>query len=146
MSITTANVCVRDTGTAKGRGVFALRAFAENELVESCPVVIMRVAFASLPDELKTLVFSWGFLTNGSSELHALALGHGSLYNHENPSNMRYVADPEGGLMRFVAVREIAAGEELTINYNAHGGGHVWNDNKWFERMNVTLIERESES
>jgi hypothetical protein len=135
-----ANICIRDTGTAKGRGIFALTPFAPDELVEACPVVIMRTAFRGLPDELKTLVFNWGFLTGGP-DMHAVALGHGSLYNHENPSNLRYLADAEAQLLRFVAVRPIAADEELTINYNAHGGGHVWHDNKWFERLNVPLIE-----
>lgn len=145
MSTATMNICVKDTGTAKGRGVFALRAFAAEELVEACPVVIMRLPFSALPEELKTMVFSWGFLVGGSNDVHALALGHGSLFNHDNPSNMRYVADADAKLLYFVAVREIAAGEELTINYNAHGGGHVWHDNKWFERMNVTPLEAKGE-
>ena len=134
--MTTANICMKDTGTAKGRGMFALCAFEEGALVEECPVVVMREHFRTLPEALKTMVFNWGFLTGGP-DAHALALGHGSLYNHDNPSNMRYVADAEASLIRFIAVRRIEPGEELTINYNAHGGGHVWHDDKWFAQMNV---------
>jgi hypothetical protein len=135
----TANICIQDTGTAKGRGMFALSAFEEGTLVEACPVVVMHEPFRALPEALKTLVFNWGFLTGGP-DAHALALGHGSLYNHENPSNLRYVADAEALLIRFIAVRRIEPGEELTINYNAHGGGHVWHDDKWFEQMKVPLL------
>jgi len=136
MSPTTSQICLRDTGTAKGRGMFALPRFEEGALVEECPVVLLEAPFRALPEPLKTLVFNWGFLTDGPA-MHALALGHGSLYNHENPSNLRYVADAQAELLRLFAVRRIEPGEELTINYNAHGGGHVWHDNKWFDRMNV---------
>jgi hypothetical protein len=131
---------LKHTGTERGRGVFALTRFERDDLVEACPMVILRTHFRALPDELKTMVFNWGFLSGGPDQ-HAIALGHGSLYNHDNPSNLRYVADPATDLLRFFAVRTIETGEELTINYNAHGGGHIWHDNKWFERMNVPLIE-----
>jgi hypothetical protein len=33
------SVYVKDTGTAKGRGVFALRDFTAGEVIELCPVV-----------------------------------------------------------------------------------------------------------
>ncbi len=41
------------------------------------------------------------------------------------------------------ATRDIAAGEELTVNYNAHGGGAEWSDNAWFERMGVEPLADE---
>jgi hypothetical protein len=140
MFVAARDVCVRDTGTVKGRGVFALRAFEPDELVEQCAVVLLPTPFSDLPEELRTLVFNWGFLTKGPG-MHALALGHGSLYNHDNPSNLRYTADAAAQLLSFVSARRIEAGEELTINYNAHGGGSTWNDNAWFERMKVQPIE-----
>ena len=42
---------------------------------------------------------------------HCPALGYGSLYNHGNPANMRYEGDDEAKVLRFVAIRAIAAGE-----------------------------------
>jgi hypothetical protein len=36
---------------------------------------------------------------------------------------MRYEGDDEAKLLRFVAIRPIAPGEELTVNYSAEGGG-----------------------
>lgn len=133
------SVSVRDTGAKRGRGVFAQRDFLEGKTVESSPVVIFETLFAAFPTELKTIVFNWGALCkNGSS--HAVALGYGSLYNHHNPANMRYQADPERLIMQYIAVRNIAEGEELTVNYNAVGGNASWDDGNWFDRMNVTPI------
>ena len=51
---------------------------------------------------------------------------------------MRYEGDDEAKLLRFVAIRAIAAGEELTVNYSAEGGGHESDENDWFARMGET--------
>ena len=139
MSILPPAVYVKDTGTPKGRGVFASKAFGDGEVVEVCPVVLFALGAAPLPEEIKRLMFNWGYLV-GRLGLHAFALGYGSLYNHNNPANMRYEADASTQVLRFVAVRHVDADEELTINYNAHGGGAKWNDDAWFERMNVQPV------
>lgn len=47
------SVYVKDTGTSKGRGVFAARAFKDKEVIEICPVVLIRMPFDSLSDEIK---------------------------------------------------------------------------------------------
>lgn len=132
-------VVVKETGTPKGRGVFAGRDYRVGDLIEESPVVFIEAPFDELPSAMRTIVFNWGALS-GSRPGHALALGYGSLYNHDNPANMRYAADPHRRLLRFVAARDIGRGEELTINYNAVGGGAEWRDDNWFERMAVTPI------
>ena len=139
MALNPPNVYVKETGTAKGRGVFAARAFGAGELVEVCPVILFRKPYEVLHKELKTVVFHWQ-VPEGARATQALALGYGSLYNHSNPSNLRYETDGEALLMRFVAVREIAADEELTINYNADGGAHVSEDEWWFDEKGIDLV------
>ncbi len=140
--------CVRDTGTEIGDGVFALRSFKPGEVVEICPVILLTMSPQKVPDDfpraLTTRLFAWGNLTGGQYGgcTQALALGLGSMYNHDNPSNMCYEAIREGALLRFVAVRGISVDEELTINYNAIGGGHQWHDNNWFDRNKVPLMVR----
>lgn len=59
-----------------------------------------------------------------------MALGYLSLYNHSFASNCEYFMDYDSRMMYIKAVRRIAAGEELTINYNGD-----WNDQSplWFE-------------
>jgi len=134
---------IDDTGTPKGRGVYAVVGFFKGELVEESPVVLLEGPYQTFPPELKTLVFNWGKLT-GSGKAQALALGYGSLFNHDNPANLRYSPDPENLTMRFYAVREILPGEELTINYNAVGGLAEWHDDNWFERMGIKPIFSDS--
>jgi len=134
------SVYVRDTGTAKGRGVFAARPFRAGEVVEVCPVILFRKEYKVLHRELKTMVFHWP-VPEGAAATQALALGYGSLYNHANPSNLRYETDAAEAVMRFIAARDVAADEELTINYNADGGATASEDEWWFEEKGIKLIK-----
>jgi uncharacterized protein len=131
---------LRHTGTVRGRGVFARRGFARGELIETVPVLVIKCDFDDLPEAVKTYVFDWETLAR-VPRTHALALGYGSMYNHSNPANLRYEADAREHQLRFIAAREIRAGEELTINYNAEGGAAECADNNWFERHDIDLLE-----
>ena len=133
------SIHLRETGTGKGRGVFAARRFRAGEVVEVCPVILFRKEYKVLHRELKTYVFHWE-VPEGETATQALALGYGSLYNHANPSNLRYETDAAALVMRFIAVRDVADGEELTINYDADGGAHVSEDEWWFEEKGIKLI------
>lgn len=140
--LTLPSVCVKDTGTAKGRGVFALRAFGDGEVVEICPIMILSTPYAGLPEDIKKIVFHWE-LREGLPDIQAtqaLALGYGSLYNHNNPSNMRFETDKPALLIRFIAVRYINIGEELTVNYNSNSGAATADSNWWFEEKKVKPI------
>jgi SET domain len=134
-----ADICVKDTGTVKGRGVYALRDFAEGEVVEQCPVIILLRPYDQLPPRIQTIVFNWGNLAKTTPSF-ALALGFGSLYNHANPANLRYEAVPEDSTIHFIAVCAIQKDEELTINYNAGGGSHVSQEDTWFKQHNIVPI------
>ncbi|MGP1345541.1 MAG: SET domain-containing protein-lysine N-methyltransferase [Phycisphaerales bacterium] len=125
---------VRDTGDGRGRGVFALRAFGRDDIVEVCPVVL---ATGSLPEPLSQRVFDWRHLARSKHD-HALALGFGSLYNHNDDANCRYFAERDH--LVICAVRGIAPSAELTINYNSRGGGPAWPRNKWFEGHDIQKI------
>ena len=46
-----------------------------------------------------------------------MALGYGSLYNHSYQPNARY-DDGRGQTKIFMAIRDIALGEEIVVNYN----------------------------
>jgi SET domain-containing protein len=108
----------------KGRGVFARRLIREGEVIERVPVLVLPVAETkngSAPSRLAGYCFQWGRGTV------AVALGYGSLYNHSYKPNARY--DDESGQTKvFTAIREIVAGEEITVNYNGEPGdaSPVW--------------------
>lgn len=102
-------------------------------------MVLFPMPFEGLPAEVGKLVYGWGALA-GVPDTHALALGRGGLYNHADPAGLRYGADDSGPLLRLVAVRGVAAGEGLTINYNAAGGGPGSGGDYWFEMNGVTPV------
>lgn len=59
-----------------------------------------------------------------------MALGYVPVYNHSYSSNCEYEMDFEQNLIAIRAVRDIAEGEELFINYNG-----TWNNAEpvWFD-------------
>ena len=144
MKIHSPSVLVQETGTPTGRGVFATRAYTQGETIEICPVILFTGQFSEIPAEVRQLLFHWAFSPNGGN-IHCLALGYGSLYNHQNPANMRYEALVEARGLRFSAVRAIEGGEELTVNYNSTGGEHRSEGGAWFDRMGVQPFEARSE-
>lgn len=116
-----ARLVVRSTAT-RGRGVFTLDDVREDEVVEVSHVL----AFAA--DEYKQLektslynyLFEWPADASGG----ALALGLGSLFNHSSSRrNVYHEFDFANQCIRFLAVRDLVAGEELLIDY-----GCVWFD------------------
>lgn len=129
-------ICVRDTGTSRGRGVFAARNFPAGELIEASPVVVVEARFEQLPIVLQRMVFSWRD-ADGTREVHGLALGCGSLYNGANPANVRYERDFVQWQIRFIAARDIECGEELTINYSAGDGSPGSKDDAWFDEHGI---------
>jgi hypothetical protein len=138
------NVEIRDTGTEKGRGVFALQGFRVGDLVEACPTIVFQYPHRDLPRQLRERVFDWTVLAQmPERDMQAIALGFGGMYNHDNPANMRYeaIVDEPMSLLRFIAVRAVSTGEELTINYDGRGGVSPSGNNHWFERLGIRPLE-----
>ncbi|WP_437204367.1 SET domain-containing protein [Planctomicrobium sp. SH664] len=94
----------------KGRGVFARRDIRKGTIIERVPVIV--VTWEQIEDsELASYAYSW------TDTKAAIALGYGSLYNHSFKPNAYY--QDEGRQTKvYTAVRNITAGEEITINYN----------------------------
>ncbi|WP_382321333.1 SET domain-containing protein [Hydrogenophaga sp. UC242_50] len=130
---------VKETGTKKGLGVFASRKILQGETVEVCPVLVLRNPTYQLPASIADRVFCWGHLTGGV-QVDCLALGWGSIYNHANSANMRFAADEKSEFLTFVAVRDIEAHEELTINYNGDRGEPTSTSGDWFSDRDIDPI------
>jgi len=96
-----------------GRGVFAGRAFRKGEVIEVCPVIRLGASDGAANGGLEHYVFKWG---TGGLEL-AVALGYGSLYNHSPSPNARFTPRTTRDDIVFRAIRDIAAGEQIFIDY-----------------------------
>lgn len=106
---------VRETAS-RGRGVFALAAIPAGTLIESADVIpIPQAEMRAIEDCLLVdYYFRWG--QDGRDG--AIALGLGSLYNHSYTPNARYVKHFDRRSIDFIALQDIAAGEEIRTNYN----------------------------
>lgn len=108
------------TMPGKGRGVIAVEAIANGELVERSPVLPISLETSERPG-LSDYAFAWGEaepeLARPGEEC-AIGLGYLGLYNHARPSNVGLSRHYDTGEMSIHALRDIEAGEELTIDYD----------------------------
>ena len=98
----------------KGRGVFARKNIKKKTVIERCPIIELPVsdAFGQPEDtRIADYVFEW------EKDTVALVLGYGSLYNHSYKPNAEYY-DTGRSTQTFAAIKDIKAGEEITVNYN----------------------------
>lgn len=113
----------------RGRGVIATRPIAKGERIERAPVIVLEPAElepAELePAELEAVratrlaryYFEWG----EHEDMGAIVLGYGSLYNHSYEPCAEFEFRESELAIDCVALRNIRAGEEITINYNNTG-------------------------
>jgi uncharacterized protein len=109
-----------------GRGVFAARDIEPGEVIEICPVLLF--AKHELPYVRNTVLDDYYFDWGDSGDMFAFCLGYGSLYNHVTDCNAEYSMDFDALTIDFYAIKHIAAGDEITVNYNGEPGNTepVW--------------------
>ncbi len=113
----------------KGRGMFTQKLIKAETIIETAPVIIMSAEDRVHIDKtlLHDYIFRW---EPDGQKLCCMALGNIPLYNHSYRSNCEYYMDYDKGEMYIQAMRDIKAGEEITINYNG-----TWDDETkvWFD-------------
>lgn len=109
----------------RGRGVFATRAFRKGETLELAPVLV--VPEDEHPPLVETVLNSYVF---GWGDGVAVCLGFGSIYNHSWDPNAEYLKHLDESVIEFVALRDIAPGEEVFVNYASSypDTAHLWAD------------------
>ncbi len=98
----------------RGRGLFAGAPLREDELLETAPVLPLR------REELgarREGIFSYPFDWPDPPYAEAIVLGVMSLLNHSPDPNAWFETDIPNRVIRLYALRDIAAGEEITIDY-----------------------------
>jgi uncharacterized protein len=118
-----------DETKRKGRGVFCHTPLAADTIIEIAPVIVMSDDDRKLLDQtlLHDYIFEW---TPEGARMCCMALGYIPIYNHSYQSNCEYFMNYEDQTIFVKTMRDIDAGEELTINYNGD-----WNDGEpvWFD-------------
>lgn len=113
-----------------GRGVFTSEPIPKGALIEISPVIVLPGRDRPRIDgtKLHDYYFIWG----EKDDKCAIVLGYGSLYNHAYQPNAEYTPDYEQRTLDFYALRDIGAGEEITVNYSGDPAGEmeVWFDLK----------------
>jgi len=100
----------------KGRGVFATRTIRRGETIEEAPIV--RVPEEQVAHLDATVLGDYYFLWREDEKEAALVLGLCSLCNHCYEPTARFELRPESQTIKFIALRDIPAGGEVTLNYN----------------------------
>src|SRR5215813_10897040 len=110
-----ANVFMHES-SIKGRGVFARRSIRKGDLIERSPVIVVpRQEWTTIEHTiLSNYVFDWG----ENEEDAAVALGYVSIYNHSYTPNAELTECLDDAIIEVSALRDIAEGEEIFVNYN----------------------------
>ena len=104
----------------RGRGVFTSVDIHEGDVIEVCNII--KIPKRELPIIHKTVLHDYYFLWGSDLEDCAIALGYGSLYNHEIHPNANFILDIENETIDIEAIKDIKAGEEITLNYHGEDG------------------------
>jgi uncharacterized protein len=105
---------------SKGRGVFTTVDIPKGSVIEVCPVIV--IPKRELPIIHKTILHDYYFLWGDNLDDCAIALGYGSMYNHELHPNANFILDLEYQTIDIEAIKDIAAGDEITLNYHGEPG------------------------
>ncbi len=116
------------TSPRQGRGLFAAEAIAADTLIMEAPLLLVPAAQraalqATLVDDY---VYEWD--EQGTA---ALVLGVSSMCNHDDDPNAFLWLVPDGLVAQLFTLRDIPAGEEITVSYRAEEGSE--DSPLWFE-------------
>ncbi|MCO5233256.1 MAG: SET domain-containing protein [Chitinophagales bacterium] len=100
----------------KGRGVFASIDISKGTIIEVCPVIVCPPKDRELIDQ--SFLYNYYFLWEEDNLSTAIALGFGSLYNHSYQPNSIYRTYYDEQIIEFIALKDILAHTEITVNYN----------------------------
>ena len=98
----------------KGRGVFSATHIERDSVIELCPVIFIP------NDQIKALdttaLYDYYFIWPDDERI-CLALGYGSLYNHDKNANAEVIFDLDQEMIIIKALRNIESGEEICFHY-----------------------------
>lgn len=116
----------------KGLGVFASRNINSGEIIETCPIIYLDSDFLDSKTILNDYCFLYPISPNTNKDQnYVIAWGFGSLYNHSSIPNSDVLDCLDDECVNFVAIKNIAKDEEISIDY-----GELWVNS----RKNLQLV------
>lgn len=112
----------------KGRSVYCQHDITKGDTIEICHIIV--IPAVELPIIHKTRLHDYYFLWGESMNQCAIALGHGSIYNHAIHANADFLLDMVNNTIDIFAIEDIPAGDEITINYHGQPGD---SEPLWFD-------------
>ena len=95
----------------QGWGVFANDRIEKYELIEECPIIVVK------PEELGNPHNLGRYFADLKGNVF-IGLGVGSLFNHSPNPNVEWYVDGVNLIQNYYAIRDIEVGEELFSCYN----------------------------
>ncbi len=110
-------------------GMFCIEDIIQESIIEICPILILAGAEQTSLIKKGHLLYDYYF--EWSHDQMAIALGYGSLYNHDGKPNAVFDPDYQYEYIVFRAIVDIPAGTEILVDYHAGNPKEkVWFDVK----------------
>jgi SET domain-containing protein len=116
----------------KGRGVFATKNIARGETIDVAHIILVSNHDWKLIENtvLSNYSFEWDDPKCLGRNESAISLSISQFINHSYEPNVKYIYDYENRCIRYITLRDISKGEEITTNYNGNvdDKSSVWFD------------------
>lgn len=111
-----------DASPISGRGVFAIRDIAQDEIIEVCPMVpLINRSKYQLEPMIWRYCYTKPYCDCADCKKHGLlffmVLGYGMIYNHQDDNNARMKLNYKELTAEVIALKPIKQGDEIFVNY-----------------------------
>jgi SET domain-containing protein len=111
---------VRNISLKKGKGVFSKEEIKKGTIIDVAHVIpLLNKDYKKI---CKTILYNYCYIwedpKHESEFTNAISLSISQFINHSYKPNVKYVYDYDNNCMEFETLRDISAGEEITVNYN----------------------------
>ncbi|MFX1374317.1 MAG: SET domain-containing protein-lysine N-methyltransferase [Promethearchaeota archaeon] len=126
------SIKVKFISMKKGRGVFAEKNFAKGELIDVAHIILISKNDWNFIENtiISNYSFEWDDPKYRGTYDCAISFSISQFINHSYKPNAKYRYNHKDQTIEYIAIRNIAKGEELTVNYNGRPSDKtpVWFD------------------
>jgi SET domain-containing protein len=115
---------------SKGRGVVARKRIKAGTVLDVAQVLLITPLEWTNIKQTRLYDYTFEWSGDGDNITYALALSAAEFINHSYQPNARYDMDHQKRTITFSTIKDIADGEEVTVNYN---GDEDRKDPLWFD-------------